>query len=104
MDVPVTVEIVEVEPPLALTAWDHVVEASLHLPTGRLQLHECTGGTVADFQVAPGWYRIRSCQSGLDSIDSTGLDGNDHYHLTLWPAPQAEVRIVKPAKQGSDLR
>jgi hypothetical protein len=100
MTVPVTIEIVDAEPSLDIDAWDHVAEASLHLPTGRLQLHECTGGAVADFEVAPGWYRVRSCHGGLDSIDSTGLEGNDRYHLVLWPAPCAELRVLKQAKQG----
>ena len=104
MTVPVTVEIVDAEPSLDIDAWDHVAEASLHLPTGRLQLHECTGGAVADLEVAPGWYRVRSCHGGLDSIDSAGLDGNDHYHLVLWPASHGEVRVVKQANSGSEVR
>ena len=98
MDVPVTVEIVEAEPSLDLAAWDHVAEASLRLPTGHLQLHECTGGAVADFDITPGRYRIRLYQGGLDSIDNMGLEGNDRYHLVLWPAPHAEVRVLKQAK------
>ena len=104
MTVPVTVEIVDAEPSLDINGWDHVAEASLHLPTGRLQLHECTGGAVADFEVAPGWYRVRSCHGGLDSIDSAGLEGNDYYHLVLWPASHAEVRVVKQAKSESEVR
>jgi len=95
MTIPVTIEIVDAEPALDTAGWDHVAEASLHLPTGRLQLHECTGGVVADFEIAPGWYRVRCCHGGLDSIDGTGLDGSDHYHVALWPAPQADVRVVK---------
>ena len=98
MTVPVTVEIVDAEPSLDIKAWDHVVEASLHVPTGRLQLHECTGSAVADFEIVPGWYRVRSCYGGLDSIDTTGLNGNDHYHLVLWPAPYADVRVLKQAE------
>lgn len=98
MTVPVTVEILEIEPPLAINDWDHVAEASLDLPTGHLQLHECGTAAVADFEVAPGWYRVRSCQGSLDSIDRTGLEGNDRYHLMLWPASYAEVRVLKQAK------
>jgi hypothetical protein len=99
MTVPVTIEIVDAEPSLDISECDHVAEASLHLPTGRLQVHECTGGEVADFEIAPDWYRVRSCHTGLDSIDSTGLEGNDRYHIALWPAPDAEVRVIKQAKQ-----
>lgn len=41
MDVPVEVEIFESAPPLELAAWDHVAEASLELPSGLLEIHEC---------------------------------------------------------------
>jgi hypothetical protein len=93
--VPVEVEIHNAEPPCDLDRWDHVAEASLHLPTGQLQVHECTGGPVADFQVEPGWYRVRSHHGGLDTIDETGLTGDDRYLAVLWPAPPAELRVIK---------
>ena len=72
--VPVTVEVHDSEPAYDPDEWDHIAEGSLHLPTGRLQVHECTGGPVADFRVAPGWYRVRSFHGGLGTIDESGLD------------------------------
>ena len=53
--VAVEVEVHDAEPEYDAQRWDHIAEASLHLPTGRLQVHECTGGLVADFLVEPGW-------------------------------------------------
>jgi hypothetical protein len=95
MTVAVTVEIHDSEPEYNPDEWDHIAEASLHLPTGQLQVHECTGGAVADFDVEPGWYRVRSFHGGFDTIDESGLEGNDHYRAVLWPAPPAELKVIK---------
>jgi hypothetical protein len=95
MTVAVEVEIHDAEPPSDPEDWDHIAEASLHLPTGQLQVHECTGGVVADFRVEPGWYRVRSFHAGFDTIDEGGLEGHDHYRVVLWPAPPADLAVVK---------
>jgi hypothetical protein len=91
--VPVEIELHDTEPAFDAEAWDHIAEASLHLPGGRLQVHECTGGPVADRSVEPGWYRVRSFHGGLGTVDN--LEGNDTYRVVLWPAPPAEVRVLK---------
>ena len=91
--VPVEVEIHDTEPGFDPAAWDHIAEASLHLPTGLLQVHECTGGPVAGYEVPPGWYRVRSLGGGFATV--SGLDGSDHYQVVLWPAPPSELRVVK---------
>jgi len=95
MDVPVTLDIVDAAPPLDLDAFDHVAEASLDLPSGRLEIHECTGGSIDILTVAPGTYRVRACFAGLDTLSEDGLDGEDRYDLTLWPAPAAPVEVLK---------
>lgn len=95
MTVAVEVEVHDSDPGFDPAAWDHIAEASLHLRTGRLQVHECTGGPVAEFKVPAGWYRVRSLGGGFTSIDESGLEGEDHYRLVLWPAPAGEVQIVK---------
>ncbi|HEY1378961.1 MAG TPA: hypothetical protein VGF55_19320 [Gemmataceae bacterium] len=95
MTVSVEVEIHDTDPGFEPAAWDHVAEASLHLPTGRLEVHECTGGPVAEFEVPPGWYRLRSLGGGFATIDESRMEGGDHYRAVLWPAPPSEVRVVK---------
>jgi hypothetical protein len=95
MTVPVEVEVHDADPGFDPADWDHIAEASLHLPTGRLQVHECTGGPVGEFAVAPGWYRVRSLGGGFATIDGSGLEGSDRYRVVLWPAPPADVRVVK---------
>src|SRR5262249_6803052 len=76
---------------------DHIAEASLHLPTGQLQVHECTGGPVAEFKVEPGWYRVRSFHGGFSTIDKSYLEGKDHYLAVLWPSAAGELRVIKQA-------
>jgi hypothetical protein len=95
MAVPVVLDVTTTAPTLALDAWDHVAEASLELPSGRLEIHECTGGSVDILDVAPGSYRVRALFAGLDTLSDDGLDGEDHYQLVLWPAPNGPVEVLK---------
>jgi hypothetical protein len=95
MKVAVEVEIHNTAPAYDADDWDHIVEASLHLPTGKLHVEECSGGVIADFDVEPGWYRVRSFHGGLDTIDESGLEGDDHYLAVLWPGSPVELRIIK---------
>jgi hypothetical protein len=95
MTVPVTVEIHDTEPPCDPGPWDHVAECSLDLDSGKLQVHSCTGGPLADFDVEPGWYRVRAFFGNLGSVSGNRLRGKDHYLVVLWPAPQAELRVLK---------
>ena len=95
MDVPVSLELAETAPPLDLAEFDHVAETSLDLPSGRLEIHECTGGSIDILDVAPGTYRVRACFKGLDTLSEDGLDGDDQYLITLWPAPAAPLVVFK---------
>jgi len=95
MTVAVEVEIHDAEPAYDVAAWDHVAEASLLLSTGHLQVHECTGEAVADFSLDKGWYRARAFYGGFDTIDASGLEGEDHYLVALWPAPEQELCVIK---------
>ncbi len=95
MTVPVTVEVHDREPGFDAAAWDHIAECSLDIPSGKLQVHECTGGSVARFTVSPGVYRVRGFYGALDSLDESGLEGKDHYKVVLWPAPAGSLRVLK---------
>ena len=95
MSVPVELEIVACEPEPEFEPWDHIAEASLELPSGRLEIHECTGGPIDQISLQPGTYRIRAYYGGLNEISEDGLEGNDHYKLVLWPAPSASVLVLK---------
>ncbi len=63
-EVPVELQILNREPSLDQSHYRHIVEASIELPTGTLQIHECTGGPRGEIQVQPGTYQILSMISG----------------------------------------
>ncbi|MBB5716253.1 hypothetical protein [Sphingomonas aerophila] len=95
MNVSVEVEITGEAPELALDAWDHVAEASLDLPSGRLEIYECTGESIDILTVPAGTYRVRTYHSGLGTLSDDGLDGDDHYRIVLWPAPFTDLAVLK---------
>ena len=46
MSVDVEIEVHDADPDYEPGQWDHIAEASLHLPSGNLDVEECIGGTV----------------------------------------------------------
>lgn len=95
MSVSVELEIVPYEPETEFEPWDHIAEASLELPSGLLEVHECTGGPIDQVILKPDTYRVRAYYGGLSEISDNGVDVNDHYNLVLWPAPFASVLVLK---------
>jgi hypothetical protein len=92
--VSVTVEIMDAEPSLDIAGWDHVVECSLEIPSGRLAVDRCVGSVAARLAVAPGWYRVRVCLAGIRdwSSVSDGEDPPESYQVVIWPGdPGPEV-------------
>ena len=95
MTVPVEVEVLASEPMLQAGLWDHIAECTLELPTGQLELHECTGGSAGVLPVVPGSYRVRAYFGRLGSLSADHLSGEDHYRVVLWPAPSNPLRVLK---------
>ncbi len=97
MEVPVTIEVHDAEPSTDLAAWDHVAECSLEVPSGRIVIAGCTDylPDCARLLVVPGTYRAQVQYGGLGSLSEDGLAGDDHYRISLWPAPYKEVQIIK---------
>lgn len=96
MEVPVSVEIHASNPLLDWNEYDHVVQCGLALPSGVLQIHECTGGEVLRINIDPGCYDVLAMYGGLDAIDDHGLEGDDFYRIALWPAAEVEpLRVLK---------
>ena len=93
--VPVRVELHEVDPGFDERDWQHVVECSVRLPTGKLQVHECTGGAQLDVEVARGTYQVRALFTGLQTLSPDGLDGDDRYVVVLWPGELLPLHVVK---------
>jgi hypothetical protein len=74
MDVPVTLEILATAPELDYEQWDHIAEASLELPSGHLEIHECTGGSIDCIDLNPGTYRVRAYFGGLKELSKNGVE------------------------------
>ncbi|MCW2039077.1 hypothetical protein [Xanthomonas campestris] len=97
MDVQVTLDLLDSEPPSDFIHFDHVVEGSLHIKSGSLVVAGCTDyfQDAPRFNLAPGIYRVRLSASGLGTLSKDGLSGQDHYRVQLWQAPPIEPVVLK---------
>jgi len=91
------VEVLDGEPETDVAGWDHVVDASLEVPTGKLAVDTCCNGVAKRQRVAPGWYRVRVCAGGMAGWESVpeGQDPPERFRISLWPAESAPVRVLK---------
>ena len=97
MPVPVAVEFHDSEPITDAAVWDHIAECSLEVPSGRIVIAGCTDylPDCARLGTVPGTYRARVHYGALGKLSADGLDGDDHYLITFWPAPASELRVTK---------
>jgi hypothetical protein len=97
VDVPVTIAVLERDPGLDAHSFDQVVECSIAVESGAIVAAGCTDyfPDAARIKIPSGPYRVRVCFEGLDSVSANGLEGNDQYHLQLWPSPMGLVEILK---------
>lgn len=100
MAVPVELEILDYPPNVEFDEWQHIVEASLDLPSGKLLVEECLGEVKDIINLSSGTYRIRAYYGNLDRLSFDGLEGDDHYKIAIWQAPFGEVNILKQYKNG----
>jgi hypothetical protein len=97
VDVPVVVEVHDQKPPDDSGKWDHVVEASLELMSGRAVIAGCTDyfPEATRIDVSPGCYFSRVSYGGLNTLSEDGLRGNDVYRIQLWPGVPSAVSVIK---------
>lgn len=97
MDVPVEIEIRDSEPAGDSDEWGHVTECGIEIPSGRIVVAGCMDyfPEAARISATAGSYRARIYYGNLDSLSEDGLDGDDHYKITLWPSEDSSVRVVK---------
>lgn len=97
MEVPVTVAVCKDAPPVDLDAWDHVVEFSIDVPSGRLIVAGCTD-FVPDaerIEIGAGGWAVRALSGRLDDLSDDGLEGRDHYRIEMWPGQARPLKVVK---------
>ena len=99
MEVPVHVAIADRAPALDLANWDHAVAFSITVPSGRLAILGCTGylPDAARLEVPAGVLRVRVLFAGLDSLSEDGLEGDDRYHVEMWPGTPIAPEVLKQA-------
>lgn len=103
VDVAVSVEVLDGPPVDDAAEFDHVVEASIRCPSGRLVVMGCTDfePDARRFPVAAGGLRLRVSQSNLDRAFRAGIDSAkdpltmERLRLQVWPAAQTSVVAVK---------
>ena len=94
-EVPVVLEITDRPPGGEFASWDHVVEASLAIPTGRLAIRGPTSTEGDSLELPPGTYRLRIFSAGLDTFDE------DWYRSVLWPqAKYEQAQVVRAYPTG----
>ncbi|MFE9693429.1 hypothetical protein [Micromonospora sp. NPDC005806] len=103
VNVAVTVEVLEAAPEDDSAEFDHVVEGSLQVPSGRLVVMGCTdyAAEAARFGVAAGQVRVRAARGNLAEAGRLGIDSDDdpatmeRLRLQVWPAPHADSVVIK---------
>lgn len=87
MTVPVTVVIVETMPDVAGSGFQRVNRCDINIATGCLVIAGCTDNWLEcpRIELEPGVYDALVGYKGLDTLSDDGLEGNDSYHVFLWP-------------------
>lgn len=102
MTVPVSISILGSRPQIREDGWDHITTASLKIDTGRIVVAGCTDyyPDAARIEVAPGVYEAVICYSKLESLSADGLEGEDSYHIHLFPGREIAPAVLKRRKKG----
>ncbi|MGY4932547.1 hypothetical protein ACWD7T_15800 [Streptomyces sp. 900116325] len=103
VNVTVTVEALSMEARDDSAEFDHVVEASLQVPSGQLVVLGCTDyfPDADRFEVPAGWTRLRVSRSNLGPAAEADVDSDESPETTervriqVWPAPEAESEVIK---------
>jgi hypothetical protein len=103
VNVAVILEVLGAAPEDDSAEFDHVVEGSLQVPSGRLVVMGCTDyePEAARFGVAAGPVRVRVARSNLAEAERLGIDSDDApatmewLRLQVWPAPHEGPVVIK---------
>ncbi len=74
--------------------FEHIVEASIEVPSGVLQIKDCTGFNLElELNLTPGTYAVRSYSAKLSSISNDS--GEDYYVIEIWASDKIERKVLK---------
>lgn len=96
-DVSVSVNIKNTPPQIDLEVWDQVTESSIVINSGRLCIGEQFNTENQHiFSIERGIWNLRALYSGLNTISSDGITGEDYYEIQLWPSDKIlPLRVLK---------
>lgn len=103
VDVSVQVHVRDRPPADDVAGFDHVVEGSMRVPSGRLVVMGCTDfkPEAVRLPVPRGWVRVRVTKSNLAAAHKADIDSGDdpatmeRLTIQIWPAPEAPVVVLK---------
>ncbi|WP_327000132.1 hypothetical protein OHA72_34020 [Dactylosporangium sp. NBC_01737] len=101
--VAVTVEVLQRPPAAGTDGFDHVVEGSMQVRSGRMVVMGCTDyePDAVRFEVPVGWLRLRVSRSNLEVAARLGIDSDEdpatmeRLLVQVWPAPPQPPVVVK---------
>ena len=97
-DIVVHLVLSDVAPKDNFEDWDYVIEANLHVPSGKITvagpLEYMPETTCVDLQKS-GYYRARVYYGKLYTVSEDGLEGDDHYQIILWPSEDRTLKVLK---------
>lgn len=77
-----------------LSEFDHVVEGSLLVRSGKLQIQDCPHSQVElEIDVEPDWYRVRVSFSNLEKAYQENPE--DKYLIKIWKEDYSERVVIK---------
>jgi hypothetical protein len=94
--VPVEVQILSSEPPCNIESWDHLVDCTIHVTSGRLAVYGCCEDltTAARINLDPGRYMARVCYGNQYSCDDH-IFCADYYVVVLWRSNAELFQVLK---------
>jgi hypothetical protein len=79
-----------------LEKYDHIVEASLRITSGVIQVLNCPGSNLKfEKRVIPGDYRVQVRSLGLETVTDEFEEADDNYLILIWPEIYSSRKVVK---------
>lgn len=102
MTVPLRVLLHRERPALNPAAFDHLAEAALDVPSGRLVIAGLMDLPPDGHAVPPGRLGALIGFQGLGTLSPDGLEGEDRYEVHLWPGAAVGSQAVTVHRQWRD--
>ncbi|MBZ5857731.1 hypothetical protein [Flavihumibacter profundi] len=77
-----------------LSKFDHIVEGSLLIKSGKLQILDCPNFKVElELNIEPDWYKVRVSSSNLDKAYQE--NPGDKYFIKIWKENYSKRNVIK---------